>query len=136
MNDTDILFAEENRFGACECAHLPHRIVVTKCGLHHLKVNGFFQRYFASVTCGCRFQEKSKTCTHCDRLEIALNVNVLKVCMKEEDFPKRFKFYDFSDYAKALPGDPFFVYDEELNCLVKRIDSYDWRIFFIGRETM
>ena len=49
MNDTDVEFEVQNRFDACECGHLPHRIAVTKCGFHDLNVNGFFRHYFASV---------------------------------------------------------------------------------------
>ena len=103
----------KTHFGYYECYYLPHRIVVTKCGFHHLNVNSFFRNYFASMSCGCKYHDKDKICMHCERLEIALNVNLSKVCMNEEDFPKRFKFYDFSLYAKTLPGNPFFVYDKD-----------------------
>ena len=130
MRETDVHFEVQNTFGSCECSFLLHRIIVPRCGFYHFNVNGFCCSYFASVSCGCQFQGKDKRCKHCDRLEIALNVNVQKVCLNEEDFPKRYKFYDFSLFAKTLPGDPFFAYDKHLNCIVKRIDSIDWGDFF------
>ena len=137
MRDTDVHFEVQNTFGLCECYYLPHRIVATKWGFHGLNVNRFFRNYFASTSCGCRYQDRDKICTHCERVEIAFNVNVQNVCMNEEDFPnKLFKFYDFSSYAESLPGDPFFVYDKDMNRIVTRIDSVDWGDFFVGKETL
>ena len=137
MGQTHVEFEVQNRFGVCECYYLPHRVVATKCNFHHLNVNGFFRNYFASMSCGCQYQERDKTHSHCDRLEVALNVNVLKVCIDEKDFPtESFKFYDFSSYAKTLAGDPFYVYDKDLKCIVKRIDTIDWGDFFVGKEMM
>ena len=93
--------------------------------------------HFILLSYGCQYQERDKTCAHCDRFEIALNVNVSEVCIDEKDFPtESFKFYDFSSYAKTLPGNPFFVYNKDLNCIVRRIDAIDWGDFFVGNETM
>ena len=101
-----------------------------KVPISSLEYECFFRNYFAFVSCGCQYQEKDKICAHCDRLEIASNVNVLKVCINEEDFPKRLKFNDFSLYPKTLSGNPFFVYNKDLNCIVKGTGSIDWGDFF------
>ena len=54
--------------------------------------------------------------------------------MNEEDFPERFKFYDFSSYTETLPGDSFFVYDGNKNRTVCRIDCMDWGDFFLAKK--
>ena len=64
--------------------------------------------------------------------------NVLKPWRRKlvQLVPKRFKFYDFSSYAKTLPGDAFFVYDNTKNRVAVKLDSIDWCDFFVGKEIM
>ena len=137
LNDTKIEFEVHRTFGACEC-NLEHKIVAITCHFHPLNVNGFARNYFASANCSCVNEQIDRVYKHCASLENALNINVKKVCPREENLPKQlFKYLDFYEYSeKKLPGDPFFVFDYDLNCVCTRIDAIDWEDFFIGKETV
>ena len=99
-----------NRFEDCDHFSSPHEVVATKCGFCRLNFSrGFFRNYFPSVKCSCAKQDKDKTCKHCERFCDGLTTRVAKVCIKKEDFVRRFVYYKIQKYLSDLPDEAFFV---------------------------
>ena len=89
-----------------------------------MNLTGFARNYFASVVCSCVYEEKDKICKHCQTFEISLNVNVQKICVKEEHLSIDIEYMDFYKYAlKKLPGDPFFISDHIRNRGFTRVEE-------------
>ena len=98
-------------FGDCK-RPFEHTVVATICLLHKLKLIGFARNYFASVTCSSKKIERNEICKHCKALEAALDTKFRKVCVKEEDLAKDFKYYHFHKYSELkVPCDPIFYFD-------------------------
>ena len=82
-------------FDDCNCSE-NHKIFTIKCVICLRNLTGFGRDYFSSICCTCVNWNKNLACCYCKRLRYALNTDTIKICLKKEDLPRKFKLVEIS----------------------------------------